>query len=319
MGDVVEMKKIRRKAKKEQGARLRRHGACREPLDGRRARGPEDVSRLERRGTCRRRGRAGEEARGGRRHVSDGRPAVPDVIGAFDGNTVDPSKSYLSTGDDLAERQARYSEAFRKWWSGVEATSENIAAFNAFVAAAGGGCRRGRGLPAVFRHEPDEGISRVPGAPAGMRPGRSRSTMRRALSQGLRGSAASVRAPDNAPLRAPYRRAGRLSADEGVADVVDPVTGTKTGSVRYDAPESVPEGFFKGMRGMGPDPFNNPSTPADRASRPLTAGGSMNWTPAGDSAQAARELTRWVTRRPLPDGPRPATLRRTASSPCLTA
>jgi len=66
---------------------------------------------------------------------ADGQPVIRDLadIGSdYTGGT------YITDAGPVEERQSQYEEAFRQWWSGVDASADNIMKFHEYVAALGG-------------------------------------------------------------------------------------------------------------------------------------------------------------------------------------
>ncbi len=183
-----------------------------------------------------------------------GSAAIRDHIGdmAEAAAGFDPNKTSLSDSAEFDARKAAYEEAFRDWWKGVEFTSENIAAFNAFVAAfAGVGAAGSGAYRQTTGRSASEGASRAWGragkAVTGKEPMYDESGL---LSGFARVGGRPYARSDNAPARGVFggdKRAGGLNF-ERKGKVYDPASGVAVGRVKYseDVAPAAGKAFPKG-------------------------------------------------------------------------
>ena len=151
-------------------------------------------------------------------------------------------RAFISDAAPFEARKAGYEKAFREWWSGVQATEQNIAGFHAFVASFAGAAAAGMGAYRQATGEmPVAGASRAFGRAGGYVSGKTPMFDEAGVLAGwAKPGASRYGGSPRAPVRQPTGKAANLRFDLGRAKVTDPSTGKVTGRVPYSSEGSFP-------------------------------------------------------------------------------
>ena len=184
------------------------------------------------------------DARYGSGYLSEGSDGIDPTLGIGRVSSGGGRRS-LPTISDAAPyeaRQAAYEKAFREWWSGVQATEQNIAGFHAFVAAFAGAAAGGMGAYRQATGEnPVAGASRAFGRAGSYLSGKTPMYDGSGVLAGwARPGASRYGGSPRSPVRQPLSKAANLRFDLGRAKVMDPSTGKVSGRVPYSAEDFFP-------------------------------------------------------------------------------